>query len=123
MSASRTTGTATPSGFPRPESGFLLAHGEEDPGTRFNQEWERLARGRGLFSAAADGRPEFLLGVDIAQDDSGDSELQSWRWVRVALADHWDIAGTGFAFDWLEPEVRQWAERWLGHGHVSTEQA
>lgn len=164
-----------------PESGrqgFLLAHGEEDLGTRFNQEWERLARDRGLFSAASDGRPEFLLGVDIAQDDSGDSELQSWRWVRVALADHWDIAGTGcengilgagannpafimmspdadvlvqggywqdgigatavsepnrfqemrdharriaFEFDWLEPEVRQWAERWLGH--VSAEQA
>lgn len=156
-----------------PESGrrgFLLAHGEEDLGTRFNREWERLARDRGLFSAGADGRPEFLLGVDIVQDDSGDSELQSWRWVRVALADHWDIAGAGcenrilgagtnnpafimmstdaevlvdggywqdgiganavsepsrfpelrdharriaFDFDWLEPQTRQWAARWL----------
>ncbi|MFI5862380.1 hypothetical protein [Streptomyces sp. NPDC051546] len=158
--------------------GFLLAHGEADLGTRFNQEWERLARDRGLFSEGADGRPEFLLGIDIVQGDSDDSELQSWRWVRVALADHWDIAGTGcengilgagannpafimmstdaellvdggywqdgiganavsepsrfrelrdharriaFDFDWLEPETRQWSERWLAR--VTAEEA
>ncbi|MEV0451873.1 hypothetical protein [Streptomyces sp. NPDC050600] len=158
-----------------PESGrqgFLLAHGEKDLGTRFNQEWERLARDSGLFSAGADGRTEFLVGVDVVQDASGDTELESWRWVRVALADEWDIAGAGCEngilgagannpafvmmslgadvlmdggywqdgigattvshpvrltelrdharriavdFDWLEPEQRRWAERWLAH--------
>ncbi|MFE9094689.1 hypothetical protein [Streptomyces sp. NPDC007264] len=152
--------------------GFLLAHDEKDLGNHFNQEWERLARDSGLFSAGAGGRPEFLVGVDIAQDHSDDGELQVWRWVRVALADQWDIAGAGcedgilgagannpafvmmspaadvllkgayyqdgigastlrhperipelrdharriaFEFDWLEDELRRWAERWLAY--------
>ncbi|MFI8520318.1 hypothetical protein ACIGEZ_21190 [Streptomyces sp. NPDC085481] len=75
--------------------GFLLAHDEKDLGSRFNGEWERLARDSGLFSTGADGQPEFLIGVDVVQDTSADGESQSWRWVRVALADHWDIAGAG----------------------------
>ncbi|WP_128978072.1 hypothetical protein [Streptomyces roseicoloratus] len=152
--------------------GFVLAHEEKDLGSRFNVEWERLARDSGLFSPGAGGRPEFLLGVDVAQDTSVDGESQSWRWARVTLSDHWDIAGVGcengilgagannpafimmsldgdilvhgaswqdgigasavshparfeelrdhagriaFAFDWLEPETREWAERWLAH--------
>ncbi|MFI8910580.1 hypothetical protein ACIGW4_02985 [Streptomyces sp. NPDC053513] len=152
--------------------GFLLAHDEQDLSSRFNEEWERLARESGLFSEGAEGRPEFLIGVDTVQDTSEDAELQSWRWVRVALADGWDIAGAGCEngilgagannpafimmsldgevlmggaywqdgigatalthparlpelreharriavdFDWLEPEQRQWAGRWLEH--------
>ncbi|MFF3375431.1 hypothetical protein ACFYXF_21100 [Streptomyces sp. NPDC002680] len=75
--------------------GFVLAHDEKDLGRRFDQEWERLARDSGLFSPGPDGRPEFLLGVDIAQDHSEDGEEQVWRWVRVALGDGWDIAGAG----------------------------
>lgn len=75
--------------------GFVLGHDEPDLGRRFNEQWERLARDCGLFSAGVDGKPEFLIGVDVVQDDSDEGEAQSWRWVRVTLAEHWDVAGAG----------------------------
>ncbi|MEU0391354.1 hypothetical protein ABZ208_00935 [Streptomyces sp. NPDC006208] len=72
-----------------------IGHDEPDLGSRINEEWERLARECGLFSLASDGRCEFLIGIDTAVDVPDEPEFESHRWVRVSLAEDWDIAGAG----------------------------
>ncbi len=74
-------------------SGVLIGHDEADLCTRINEEWERLAVERGLFS----GGGEFLVGLDLSGADPNEVdpvEIEQ-RWVRVELAPVWDVAGAG----------------------------
>ncbi|MFE2870353.1 hypothetical protein [Embleya sp. NPDC059259] len=73
----------------------IIDHAEPDLGFKINAEWERTALSSGLFSMTDDGKPEFLLGVDVSVDTSDEPEFRSYRWARVSLSEPWDIAGTG----------------------------
>lgn len=79
----------------RPEHGRFDSRPEEmvdiddpDMPAKVNAGWWRMAVEYGLF----DTRREFLLDVDYRQPD--EYEVQS-AWVRVRLADDWDLAGSG----------------------------
>jgi hypothetical protein len=55
---------------------------------RVNAGWWRMAHAFGLF----DQRREFLLSVDYSGPEAVEAES---CWVRVRLADEWDLAGSG----------------------------
>ncbi|MET9645249.1 hypothetical protein ACFZB6_29225 [Streptomyces syringium] len=80
-------------------AGVLIRHEEADLCARINEEWERLALERGLFSNGAEGGREFLAGLDISGSDPNEAEPEQimCRWVRVELAPVWDLAGAGCA--------------------------
>ncbi|MEV6687885.1 hypothetical protein AB0N28_21500 [Streptomyces sp. NPDC051130] len=81
-----------------PEDGrqdINIDHDVPDLGAAISTEWERLAAECGLFSVTADGRREFLVGIDTAVDVPDETEFEAHRWVRVTMADAWDIAGAG----------------------------
>ncbi|WP_240670259.1 hypothetical protein [Actinoplanes solisilvae] len=63
---------------------------DPDMPAKVNAAWWRLALEFGLL----DERQEFLLTVDYAGLDADESE---GCWVRVRLADAWDLAGSGSA--------------------------
>ncbi|MFE2942545.1 hypothetical protein ACFXKG_26360 [Streptomyces sp. NPDC059255] len=73
----------------------LIGHDEPNLRSRINEEWERAARKHGLFPKAGDGRPDFLIGLDVSVDMPDESEFKSYRWVHVRLSEGWDIAGAG----------------------------
>ncbi|MEU0280354.1 hypothetical protein [Streptomyces sp. NPDC006195] len=73
----------------------IIDHAESDLHSKINEEWEKVAWECGLFSMTRDGRPEFLIGVDVAVDMPDESEFKAYRWVRVSLSDGWDVAGVG----------------------------
>jgi hypothetical protein len=61
---------------------------DPDMPAKVNAGWWRMATEFGLF----DERREFLLGVDYRDPDAVHPEH---AWVRVRLADEWDLAGSG----------------------------
>lgn len=87
----------------------LIEHETPDLTAAINRAWEELATAGGLFTTtSADGRREFLIGLDMDfdpsaqgepedefEEESGDESVPRYRWVRAALTDHWDIAGAG----------------------------
>ncbi|GHG62248.1 hypothetical protein [Streptomyces griseocarneus] len=83
-------------------AGVLIRHDEADLCARINEEWERLALERGLFTDGTDGTDggrEFLVGLDISGSDPNEAEPEqiACRWVRVEIAPTWDVAGAGCA--------------------------
>lgn len=70
------------------EPGEVVDVDDPDLPAKVNAAWWRMAREFGLL----DERREFLLGVDFRDRGAVEPEF---GWVRVRLAERWDLAGSG----------------------------